>query len=300
MNLSIESFKKLQKLPKNLKNGIINRYPNIDNSKHFHFCLLEKGGKIISNGENSLKCCKNWSLPFSFKKDYECKTCHAELAAIINLCNKYIKKLESEYSYEKMLHICNKILLLSIALRRNPETNEIDIYPSMPCKVCSNIIQKIGIKKILYFDINRNLCKSNINEWICNADVSFGMRYQNWQNNMNELKANKYNILSLFVSNISCIDEINNNRKNIIICKWISNIRKMKNNMIINIVYKNNKCPVRIQYIRRYNMITDIFNHKYHTIEKSIINDDLVIEMITRKQIVCIVFNRILLRLNEK
>ena len=70
--------------------------------------------------------------------------------------------------------------------------------------------------------------------------------------------------------------------------------------MIINIVYKNNKCPVRIQYIRRYNMITDIFNHKYHTMEKSIIDDDSIVEMITRKHIVCIVFNRILLKLNEK
>ena len=300
MNLSTSSYNKLKKLPKSIQNGISNRLPTVDNTKPFHFCLLEKGGKIIAHGENSLKCCSKWSLPFPFKKEYECKTCHAELAAIINLCNAYTKKLENQYCYEKMLHICNKILLLSIALRRNPETNEIDIYPSMPCKVCSNIILKIGIKKIIYFDLHRNLCKSSINNWVGKADVSFGMRYKKWQDNMDELKANKDNILSLFVSNISYIDQINNNEKNIIICTWLGDIRKMKNNMIINIVHKNNKCPVRIQYIRRYNMITDIFNHKYHTMEKSIIDDDSIVEMITRKHIVCIVFNRILLKLNEK
>lgn len=300
MSLSTVSYKKLQKLPKNIQNGIINRLPTVDNTKPFHICILEKGGKIVSYGKNSLKSCNHWSLPFPYAKEYECKTCHAELASIIHLCNKYVKKLEKQYCQEKMQPIFNKLLLISIALRRNPDTNEIDIYPSMPCKVCSSIILRIGIRNIIYFDMERHLCKTLIDDWINKAAISFGMRYQKWQDNMNELKANKDNILSLFIKNKSDIDKINNNEKNIIICKWQGDIRKMKHNMIINLINGKNKCIIKIQYIKRYNMISDLFNHKSHTIEKSIITDESLFDMITRKQIVCILFNRFYIKLNEK
>ena len=48
-----------------------------------------------------------------------------------------------------------------------------------------------SVNKIIYFDIDRNLCKTSINDWINKADISFGMRYQKWQSNMNELNKNK-------------------------------------------------------------------------------------------------------------
>lgn len=300
MKLSRSSYDKLQKIPKKIQRGLFNKLPIVDNTKPHHICFLGKCGKIPTYGENSLKCCKNWPLPFPYKKEYECISCHAELRAIINYCIILIKKLGNEYCLEKVFSVFSKILLISLALRRNPETNEIDIYPSMPCKVCSIIIQKIGIKKIIYFDINRNYCKTNIDQWITNADISFGMRYKNWQYNMNKLKECKNTILSIYTKNKSDIISIDKKEKNIIICKWSGNIRKMKHNIIINIICKNEIRPVRIQYIKRYNMIPDIFNNKNHSIENSIIIDDLICEMITRKQIVCIAFTKILTKLNEK
>ena len=125
-----------------------------------HGCVIVTSGKIISRGYNNYR---NVSKDGFLKNSC---TCHAEISAIRNFYK--FKK------YEKYKFI-NKIIKNGTlyVVRIN---NKGELRSSAPCINCYDIISKVGIKKIVYSDIDGNITSCYTKNYNI-KHISYGHRY---------------------------------------------------------------------------------------------------------------------------
>ena len=99
-----------------------------------HGCIATQGGKIIACGHNNNRC-------YTHNEQFlnNACTCHAEMAVMIKLYNKFTKKSKLN---RKM-----KEITLYISRIKDEEIK----YNSAPCIECLETIKKFNIKRIIFY-----------------------------------------------------------------------------------------------------------------------------------------------------
>lgn len=104
--------------------------------------VICKGSRILSTGVNKVDC-NDSSIPNKFKRWIS--SIHAEADAISKLLKKHrLKDLAGSTMY----------------ITRILSNGNMDI--SKPCPHCRDLIESVGIKKIVYVDIEGNVVKEKI------------------------------------------------------------------------------------------------------------------------------------------
>ena len=125
-----------------------------------HGCVIVTSGKIISRGYNNHR---NQSKDGFLKNSC---TCHAEISAIRNF---YKFKKYDNYKFIKKNIKNGTIYVVRI-------NNNGNLCSSAPCINCYNIISKVGIKKIVYSDIDGDIISCYTKNYNI-KHISYGGRY---------------------------------------------------------------------------------------------------------------------------
>jgi len=96
-------------------------------------CILVHGSTVVSKGHN--KSTKTHKIAYYNNTQHECATIHAEIDALIGVSKEDAKKCD----------------LYVVRVRRKDHK----LAMAKPCKMCQKIINKMGIKRVIY-SINDN------------------------------------------------------------------------------------------------------------------------------------------------
>lgn len=119
-----------------------------------HGCVAVSNGKIIGRGYNHHRCCTHDG--FILKNKY---TCHAEISAIRNAhhnINSYSINIPNPKNIKKI-----SLYIVRIDVNNN-------LKNSAPCIECTKILNKLGIKQIIYSLDNNNFNKIKTHQYISN------------------------------------------------------------------------------------------------------------------------------------
>jgi deoxycytidylate deaminase len=143
---------------------------------HNHGCVAVMGGRLIAKGFNSDRCYSSDGFLTN-----SC-SCHAEIDVLRQLDKKLKKKRIINKKNRNLFY--EKISLYVVRKKKGYDINNdniinIDIYKdSAPCVKCSEIMKKLGVKYIIYSNINGTLTKCRVRDYIT-THISHGTRVIN-------------------------------------------------------------------------------------------------------------------------